>query len=485
MSSSLKSFSLLLLFLGASCAEGAKSTEKNLVLIVVDTLRADHMSLHGYERPTTPKLDAFASERGVVFENARSSASWTKASVASIFTGLDPRQHRVQTHIDFLHSSFRTLAQTFGEAGFQTHGIQSNLYLLSGFGFDKGFIDYEDSLSSAVEGGTIATHDTSTGGAVNERALAWLDERDADQPFFLYVHHYEPHHEYLTEEASFLPPLASAEDAARRLLLAEASMDELVGGVDRLTPADIDYLAARYDSEILFQDRLLGELFDGLKERGLFENSIIVVTSDHGEEFMEHGGVSHQNDKLFDELLRVPLVIASPEAVATRRVAPVGLADLGSTLLELCGVESPDFPGSSFAGAIVAHSPPTGEVVSHGMLPKGSFGSEADSELVSLVKGKWKLIQDRVSGQVMLFDLEADPGERNDLSAADPNRVSELERSLVNYLERRGGVGGELPPEPEAVRRRRAALIEDNQDELIKLGYGGAVEEPVNEAGDD
>ena len=483
MSSLLRSVTPLLFLFCASCADDSSSSEKNLVLIVVDTLRADHMSLHGYERPTTPKLDAFASERGVVFDNARSSASWTKASVASIFTGLDPRQHRVQKHMDSLHSSFRTLAQSFGEAGWQTHGIQSNLYLLSGFGFDKGFIDYEDSLTpiGGGGGGTIAKHNTSTGEVVNERALEWLDERDATNPFFLYVHHYEPHHEYLAEEASFLPPLTAGPDAARRAALADAEMGTLFAGVDQLTAADIDYLAARYDSEILLQDRLLGELLDGLEQRGLLENSVVVITSDHGEEFLEHGGVSHRNDMLFDELLKVPLVLVLPGTRAARRATPVGLGDLGCTLLELCGVKDLSFPGHSFAAGVRAGANSARDVVSHGMFPKDSLGSLEDTELASLVRGEWKLIHDLLGGPSMLFNLESDPGEQNDLAAVEPDRVRELEQGLLDYLDSRGGVGGELPPESDAVIRRREDLIEENLAELNALGYGGVEDEPDEE----
>ena len=457
----------------ASCEPGSSSERPNVVLVVVDTLRADHMSLHGYERPTTPRLDAFAAESAVVFEQARSAAPWTKPSVASIFTGLDSRQHRVLRHIDALHSSFRTLAQTFGENGWQTHGIQSNPYLVSVFGFEKGFINYEDDVASEVEGGTIASYDLSTGEQINAQALEWVDRRTGDTPFFLYVHHYEPHHMYLAEEAAFMPAADALPEPARRELLASLDMDQLMGGKSEGTADDVAYLAARYDSEILLQDRLIGELLDGLRSRGLLGNSVVVITADHGEEFLEHGDFSHQNYKLFDELLRVPLVISAPGIEPSRREEGVGLVDLGKTLLGLCGLESAPFPGDSFASAVrgTALDDSNTGVVAYGMLPEVGKLSRSAQATESLVMGRWKLIRDVRAKTSMLFDLETDPGETNDLAQQKRAKVLQLEKHLAGYLDSRGGIGPPLVAESAALLEQREEELERMMEEMKKLGY--------------
>jgi arylsulfatase A-like enzyme len=465
----------LLLVPCVACDSAPADFDRNLILIVVDTLRADHMGLHGYGRATTPELDRFASERAVVFENARSTAPWTKPSVASILTGLDPRQHRVLAHTDALHSSFQTLAKAFGENGWRTHGIQSNPYLLSLFGFDGGFINYEDSFFTEDERGTVANHDGTTGENVNARALQWLDQRDESQPFFLYVHHYEPHHMYLREEPQFVDALGSSPDADRREMLAAASMDALTAYTGELLDTDVAYLRARYDSEILFQDQLLGELFSGLEQRGLFDNSVVVVTSDHGEEFLEHGDLSHHNDKLFEELLHVPLLIAAPDVASARRSDAVSLVDLGSTLLELCGLGGASFPGTSYAalahGQLGDHRQI--DVVAHGMIPASADGLRLKTESECLVFGSLKLIRNLIDGSVQLFDLHSDPLEQVNLATQSSEDVQSLTTRLDTYLEARGGVGGELPMESEALLRSREDKLKELESILNAMGYTG------------
>ena len=464
-----------LLLVSTACESSSETVERNLILVVVDTLRADHMDLYGYGRATTPALDRFASKRAVVFEAARATAPWTKPSVASILTGLDPRQHRVQKHADALHSCFRTLAEAFGENGWRTHGIQSNPYLLSLFGFDAGFIDYEDTFFVEDERGTIANHDVSTGANVNARAFEWLDKRDDTQPFFLYVHHYEPHHMYLREEPNFALPANEAPDIERREMLAAASMDALTAYTAELLDSDVAYLSTRYDSEILYQDRLLGELLNGVEQRGLFENTVVVVTADHGEEFLEHGDLSHHNDKLFDELLRVPLLISTPGILPTRRDSLVSLRDLGRSLLDMCGLSGTPFPGRSFATLL--HSEADVDqarfVVAHGLLPAATDGSRAETERECIVAGRWKLIRDLEGGQVQLFDLEADRVEQNDLAGQMGARVRALTEKLDELDQEREGVMGELPPESPQLLQRREAKFKDLEQLLNAMGYLG------------
>jgi len=466
----------------AGCrSEDGPREARHVVLVVVDTLRADHVGLYGYGRDVTPRLDAFARERGVVFDAARATAPWTKPSVASILTGLDPRHHRVTLHHHALHGGLRTLAEAFDDAGWQTGAIQSNPYLHDAFGFDQGFERYDQRA--------VATHAESTGEALHGRVVSWLDRvRASDQRFFLYVHHYEPHHRYLLPGDAYEDERARSVPEDRRAMLIEATMDQLVGATAELTPDDAAFLAARYDAEVRYQDALIGELVDALDERGLLDETLFVFTSDHGEEFLDHGDVSHQA-KLTDELLRVPLVIARPgEPRPGRRVAePVSLADLGRTLLDLAGLEAVAFPGRSLAPLLDGEAVAPSEVIAHAAarrLPRSEAGAAPEAspsdgedgegpvyERDAIVRGSWKLVRDRFAGGLRLYDLGADPRERRDVAAEHPDVVGTLERALEEHLER-GGVGaGALPEEDAEVVRARERELERLADELDKLGY--------------
>jgi len=440
-----------LALLAASC--GSKPTPpKGVLLLVVDTLRQDSLSLYGYERETSPRLDRFARERAVIFEGARSAAPWTKPSIASMLTGLEPRQHGVTLHHHRLHSGLETLPEVFGAAGWDTAAVQSNMLLASVFGYDQGFDVYQEDH--------LATHRTSTGEGINQAALAWLDGRaDATRPWFLWVHHYEPHFDYLhwpglTYETGYDGPLTG-----------EETMETLVAYTSHLGPKEIAFLRGRYDGEIRRQDQLVGDLLDGLAARGQLDDTLVVFTSDHGEEFLEHGELSHRH-KLFDVLVHVPLVIARPgEKQPGRRVTmPVGLLDLGRTVLDLAGLGDRTFPGHSFAHTLGSPRrrdlPP---VVAHTSTIEGN-PEGAPRQLDMLLDGNFKLVRDLDQGTRSLFDLSKDPGEQTDLAARDPKRVLDMERELVRYLDLSRRRGGAL--EPEAV-----VLTEEQIQRMRELGY--------------
>ncbi len=438
----------LLLSALPACTSGDE--RPNVVLVVVDTLRVDHTTLGGHERNTTPRLAAFATERGFVFDNARSTASWTKPSMASIFTGLDPRAHGVTKHIDPLHSGHLTLAEVFREAGYATLAVQSNLYLAGVSGMGQGFDVYEDETTDDdPDGATVGVHSQSTGQRVNAVTLDWLDSLEGDRPFFLYVHHYEPHHMYLRDE--LVPPGAYGLDPERLAQLEVADMSSLLGALDQIDDDVLAYLESRYDSEIVYQDQLLGELLDGLAERALLGGAVVAITADHGEEFLDHGSLSHGNDRLFDELLRVPLVISGPGIRPRRNGTPVSLLQLGRTLLDLCSVDAA-FPGDSLV-PILEGRPLLLPVVAHGTVPSPDGGSPTEYDAV--IRGKWKVVRDLVGGGVRLFDLSRDPREQNDVAAEHGSALQEYVEFAREFAENEGAPR-ELGPElPEIVRRQR------------------------------
>jgi arylsulfatase A-like enzyme len=426
-----------LVALGA-CAPAEAPAPRNVLLVVVDTLRADVLETYGYGKPTSPFLAAWAGESAIVFDGARASAPWTKPSVASFLTGLDPQHHGVRLHHEPLHSEVPTLGHVLRDRGFQTAAIQSNPYLVSLGGYAHGFDRYVEDPETV-----LARHDRSTGAALNEAALAWLrDERDPERPWFLWVQHYEPHHQYLRDGAAF------HDGAYEGPLTGEESMDALAAAASLLSEADVAFLRARYDEEVRYQDELLAELFRGLDELGVLEDTLVVVTSDHGEEFKEHGDLSHQY-KLYDELLEVPLLVALPGgAGAGRRVdVPVSLTDLPRTVLDLLGQADAEFPGRSFASLVLGEEGGAGPIRAHAATVRGEGDERVTVEREAWIEAGWKLVRDHDTGARELYDLAADPRERSDLAAREPERAARLEEHLDAWLEAHRHLEGARSPE--------------------------------------
>ena len=417
---------------------------RNVVLIVVDTLRADHTGLFGYERDTTPFLTALAKSAGATsFSRAFAPAPWTKPSLATILTGLVPEVHAVTRHPDRLHADFETLAERLGALGFETGAVQSNLLLASVFGFDQGFTSWNEAH--------LATHAVSTGPAINTAALEFLAARDdAARPFFLYVHHFEPHFQYLRSGAEWFPDYAGP-------LTGAEPMDALIGATGQLSAAEGRFLAARYDAEVRYQDQLLAELFAQFESLGLLADTLFVLTADHGEEFLEHGDLSHQF-KLYDELVHVPLLFVDPRGEGAplaqlgdeSLTAPVGLVDLGATILDLLAVEgASSFPGTSLARPLVAAGPDPPVALSSSLV-LGAEPPFAERQMLRI--DHWKLIRTQVPGAAPtfeVFDLAADPGELRNLAPQSQLLVERLERVLEATLVRRraDGPSGERSPQ--------------------------------------
>ena len=452
---------LAVIFLGACTAEtvpdSGPARPANVVLIVVDTLRMDHTSLDGYERDTTPFLAELVSDGATSFSQFRASAPWTKPSVASLFTGLDPLGHGVLQHPDRLHSSYNTLAEVYQKAGYQTAGFQTNLLLSSAFGFDQGFDSYNENH--------LVGHSQSTGAELNGAVAKWLDdERDPELPYFLYIHHFEPHFDYLRsgEEwvANYDGPLTGSE-----------SMEQLIGATDKLRNEEFRFLASRYDAEIKYQDQLLRELWGEFGSRSLQDDVVLVITADHGEEFGDHGDLAHQY-KMYDELLRVPLVIRS--GIDTGLVfapgeeqRPQGLRDLGATLLRLTGV-APNFHGQPFAleGSLKREVSEYEPSLAHTIYFDDLRQARRREMLVS---GDWKLIrQEGGAGhpeRVQLFHLSDDPSEKHNRAEELPDVVRKLESELRAKLLRNEEV---FQPDrkPEATQ-----LSDELLQRLADLGY--------------
>lgn len=309
----------------------------NVVLICLDTVRADHVGAYGYRaNPTTPALDRLATE-STVFLDASAAAGWTKPSVPSFLTGTYPMQHGVYEGsargesgkvTDVLPESSTTLAEVFRERGYATAAFVKNAQLNRGNGFEQGFETYVD------EAGDART--------LRWRAEDWLEEhaaRSSAHPFFLYLHFLDAHWPYDVpdEYAARFTPLESS--ALFRGGGSRALRDEVNDGKRRLNESELAALVDTYDGSLRFIDDELARLFAYLDARGLWSDSVVCVIADHGEEFMEHGRIGHGHG-LHQNLLRVPFIVRVPGRAPQRVDTPVSLIDLFPTLLGAAGLSN-------------------------------------------------------------------------------------------------------------------------------------------------
>ncbi|MBI5504201.1 MAG: sulfatase-like hydrolase/transferase [Deltaproteobacteria bacterium] len=371
-----------------SGAETRAPGRANLILVTVDTLRADHLGAYGYTRDTSPFMDSLAA-RSVVFEEVTAQSSWTKTSMASMLTSTYPELNGVRGADHLLPTDLPTLAGVLEQQGYFTAGVQTNPWLLPRFQFSRGFAEYQW-LQAAPPAARV-----------NERAVEILNRR-GEAPFFLYLHYMDVHHPY------------TPSGAYRRF---------------GTLPADA------YDGEIRSLDDQLAGLYQSLAEKGLLDNTLFVIASDHGEEFGEHGGSFH-GGTLYYEQLRVPLILDwKGRLPAGRRVAgPIRNLDVAPTLLDLLDVAVPPrFQGVSWKQRIL--SPGTAASGDVAVFSQTGLNDVApDSDLISVEVGNWKFIKDRRSTWNRLFDRSVDAAEQRDLSTSRTEIRADLERRCDEFL---------------------------------------------------
>jgi arylsulfatase A-like enzyme len=437
---------LLAALLCSGCSKPAQEPP-NVVLYIVDTLRADGLASYGNARASTPHFDALARE-GVLFENAFASASWTRASVATILTGLHPWRHGAEGRDDRLSESVATLGQLFGAHGYATALVTANPNVGSAFGFERAF-DQTIELYLRREPGAVRGKELITPSDVLTReALRWLDT--VEGPFLLVVLAIDPH-------APYTPParFASASEEGDR-----SQVTGRFASINRpdLSEADRERIRELYLAEVAFNDESFGALRAALGERGLDGNTVVALTSDHGEEFWEHGRRGH-GKSLVDELLRVPLVIAAPHdprVEAGSRVADrVALADLMPTLLDLGGMP---IPGSLDGRSLLGASPTPDRPVLAGLRMD-------DRDLLAARRGDFKLVWDRSSGERRLYALD---GDRPEAVLVDPSHhpnAEQAEQELLDLLE--SAVAERGPGQ----RTPTSEIPDDVRESLRALGY--------------
>ncbi len=419
----------------------------NVLLISFDTLRPDHLSCYGYTRQTSPNLDAIA-QRGVLFENFYSSTSWTLPAHMAMFTGLPDSVHGVYDNdVPALDPNRKTLAQQFKAAGYTTAGFVTGPYLHPAFGFDRGFDEYfncmaymeaqdfRDRRFRRFSNNTHAeSHRAATNPTLFSAATNWLQQKRTE-PFFLFMHVWDVHYDFTPP-----PPFDRKFDPDYNGPITGMNFASSPDIHPAMAKRDLDHLIALYDGEIAYTDEFVGKLMSQMDRLGLTENTLIVITADHGEEFFEHGRKGHQWT-LFEEVLRIPLIISWPGHLPQgKRVTEQGrIIDLVATLTELCSLPpNTETIGTSLVAAI--------EGTGGRDLPVYSELDVADHpvSLRAIRTPEYKLIWDNRSQRFQLFDMQLDPQETNPLPAESIHAARAL-ASLQDWMGRMKELAATLP----------------------------------------
>ncbi len=426
----------------------------NVLLYVIDALRNDVLD-RPEDAPATVQLRRMAAE-GVRFTTTWTAATWTRAAMASLLTGLYSSVHGVQGRDDVLPEAAWTLAERFRAAGYATAAVVSNPNIAAHWGFDQGFEVYDRARPEGdddnQDAGEIASSHPARAEQVHELALGALSRLDRSRPFLMYVHTVEPHAPY--DPSEWLLPGERPAGAATPEVLGGLDGE----GADERTIADLRTL---YRGELAYADRELARFLEALRARGALDNTIVVVTSDHGEQFAEHDRFGHGRT-LFEEELRVPLVVWGPGVVPARGdvTRPASLVDVGSTLLSLAKV-AVDFGNgedlSEVFGAGDGSAPPPARALLAELALDGR-------NLAAIRWDDWKLVHDRRAESYRMHNLASDPRELRDLFdelGTANERVTALSRLLADWTDRLAAArldpaGARPAPSSELLEQLRA-----------------------------
>jgi arylsulfatase A-like enzyme len=452
-------FAALLGALPALACAPAPQEPASIILVVIDTLRRDHLGLYGYERATSPGLDRLAGE-SAVFERCIATSSWTKPSTVSLLSGLYPPGHGVHQRAK-APAEITFVSEILRDHGFATAAFSGNVHVSPTFGMAQGF----DHFRSARIQGTGTYPEAAD---LLDAALGWLGEHP-DEPSFLYVHLMNVH-----------GPYRSTDEQRRRFVVEPRSRFEFknelwtrimrdgdLAARSEVSEAHLNDLRGRYDAAVAHTDAALATFLDTLAADGTLDRTLLVVTSDHGEELFEHGGFGHRRT-LYGEVVEIPLLIRDPDrsGAPTRIATPVSLVDIPATILDWAGLSGAE---ESFADGRSLLPLMRGEAAGADFADRLLIAEldEGETARVQLVqRGSLRLvgIQNDYRGrtnEIELFDIEADPHERVDLSGERPDELRELLRSGRPLLD-----GTFVPTRPEP------AVIDDDLEKRLKaLGY--------------
>ncbi len=442
-----------------------RSESRNVLLLVLDTTRADAIGAYRAGPAHTPALDALAAQ-GVLFTHARSTAAWTVPSHGSLFTGLYPSRHGAHGESELLPPEMRTLAELL-QSSHETAGFSENPHIIRAKGYAQGFDTYEETWRNRPSRNEPPV--------TLELVESWLAQRDPERPFFVFVNLMTPHLPYRPPprlRERFMHSGVSEVSAARYTKLNERHARLFMSGALQLHELDLEILRALYRAEVSFADERAGQLLELLRARDVLDDTLVVVVGDHGENIGDHGLMEHQFC-LYESLLRVPLLLRLPGAFegGRRSDAPVQLVDVAPTVLEVVGVPAESWP--EMEGQSLLHDAPRPDrpVFAEYMRPleqrklfaqinPGFAFDVYDRRFRSIQLGSWKLIVSE-PGEPELYDLSRDPHESVNLAAYEPAKVAALRQRLHDWSAASPATGPSAAPE----------LDEEARESLRSVGY--------------
>jgi arylsulfatase A-like enzyme len=431
----------------------AEESAPNVLLIVIDTLRADHLSLQGYERNTDPTLTRLANE-GVMFENAYATSSWTLTAHASLFTGRWNYEHKADGGRP-LDDTYPTIAEALAKRGYRTGAFNGNFETVTKrWGFARGFAHFEDYYQTipqlAVSSfygrfleyyalhkvlGMEFSIDRRWAPSVNQSALDWID-KDSERPFFVFINYYDVHAPYISPERARFSEFENPGGLV--------NTDWTTAGIyNPKTPEQVQGEIDAYDGGIYYTDQQIQKLLDELNQRGVLENTIVVITSDHGELFGEHGLWEHHNS-LYKPVIYVPLIIWHPDSVpqGIRIPTTVSNVSIPVTVLDLIGYsDQTEFPGSSLADlwrnpdSATQWPDPIAEMAESSWVNPNHLSINGD--MTSVISNDWQYIEHEFNG-VELYNLNDDPDQLNNLADENSTVLNELKDYYLNAIAKVG-----------------------------------------------
>ncbi|MBW1856042.1 MAG: sulfatase-like hydrolase/transferase, partial [Deltaproteobacteria bacterium] len=400
----------------------------NIVLITIDALRADHLSCYGYGRKTSPNIDDIA-EKGITFKNAIAPSSWTAPSMVSLFTSTYPINHGVIHGLNYRRESKKYSKEVFSSVlitlpailkrqGYTTFGVSSNHNLTAQFGFARGF-DY------------FTYRDQATADRVNKSVSSWVDAIKNSDKYFLWLHYMDPHHPYRARSPWI--EHYSSQSLTKKLDLSEMSARELLRLIPTFKddPQALSNLVALYDSEINYVDSHIGDL---IQKFNLDKNTLLIITSDHGEEFLEHNFIGHSIN-LYQETIHIPLVIKLPHSFKKRIVNKyVNLVDIMPTILHILDINSPE---QTLGKSVLKKKGPLlwlKKMLIRREKPEYSFAElDKESVLKTIITPEWKYIYDFRRKNEQLYNIKSDLLELHNLVDKETEQRNQLKEQLFNW----------------------------------------------------
>ncbi len=418
----------------------------NVIVMILDAAGAKHLPIYGYHRNTTPNIKKLAN-LSVQFERAYTQAVYTLASTATLMSGLDPYRHQIIYRRSKLPAETYTLAERFLNGGYATGTFVSNGNASGTFGMTQGFQEVQEVFREPTYSGW--------GRDITDRFTQWLESLKSG-PFFAYLHYREPHAPFNPPESfknRFTDPNYTGYRDASYEMRRKINMGEVSA-----TQADRDYIEATYDENLLYGDHEVGRVIQKLKDMKLYDDTILIITADHGEAFWEHNFQGH-NSQLYEESIRIPLVIkfSSKTGLHGKRIrTPVRTVDLYPTLVDLLQLSRRNWnlDGRSFVRNLVSDKSEDVPV----------FTQTIAEQAYSYMEGNFKYIFHRHTHAEELYNLKTDPGERNDLIKTDPIRAVYLRSRLFGWHTENRIAGSRIKTD-------RAVIDDSTRENLKALGY--------------